>query len=743
MKPGDYKNFAGPISKSRLLDADRQLVFLQRNINSVLDFHGARLKDAANRSASSPLSRLLSRPIGRESWKMPSLEQIREAGKKADEVMRIDLKGIQRKNATRNKGEDDRGGYGFRKKCKIIDVPCTAEIIISTSKDADAMYRERRAARLLGRKNSDSDIHFDIELVEGPFFVHAKDLQHLAEQNNKHFYAIPTRFYVATRLHFKNVEDSSEAISWIDGRVSTAKTGTGDWTVLEAQWDKLPECPLENHHLVLRKTDEVKLNNVTNSKKVQWVDTRSTLVVNISWRNENTDSPLGWCNKVAKRARFDPLPTPPESIRGSNSQSPPRSVRIEWVWQDRKVETQGYHCGICRRPKFESLDRLRHHLETNHSTNHESYEIESNSRTIKIRVGFEDTNGSKRTKVPSLKLPKPGSKKEELWLEPSEPLDVKRWVKGDKKWTDKGFGVKKGRKSKLGIVKKHHGGPQASPYTHYMPLHRDLREIATGLEEPKKQLYKVPLLQYQDYLMLRKGKTKYVQVPRLKTKKGKKLQVFSTASGQITAVKPGEELIESDDEADHAYTDAKRLSLFEQIIMNDPKISETQKKFMSAFNEVIGKARISNKVFLSDTIFRFVKTDPDLLKDGKMQEEFEKKLDQLLLDEMIDKNVHDYCVKKSKILVMGSEAVNQQFSIGEWDTGTNNMCKGNVEVEDTIPNPNDSSDTTKTPTAQLVQVDGKMSEQKTQKRESGKCVCGKVVTSMASAIICANEVNAL
>ena len=742
MKPGDYKNFAGPISKSKLLDADRQPIFLQRNINSVLNFHCIKSKEAANKSASSVLDHLFSRPIGRTSWKMPSLEQIREAGKKADEVVRIDLKRIQRRGAARGKEDGHgRGGYGFRKKCKIIDVPCTAEIIVSTSKDTDTMYRERRAARLLGHKNSDSDIHFDIELVEGPFLVRVKNLQHLTQRNNKHFYSVPAKFNVAIRLHFKNVEDSSEAISWIDGRTVSANSGNGDWTVLEAQWDKLPECPPENHRLMLRKTDEVKLNNAANGKNVQWVDTRSTLAVNISWRNENTDSPLGWCNKVAKRARFDPLPTPPESIPGSISQSPPRAVRIEWVWKDRKVETQGYRCGVCRRQKFESLDRLRHHLETNHSTNHETYEIESNSRTIKIRIGFEDTNGSKKTKVPSLKPPKPGSMKEELWLEPPEPLDLKRWVRGEKKWTDKGYGVKKGRKSKLGIVKKHHGGPRANPYTHYIPLRRDPREIATQLEEPKKRLYKVPMLQCQEHLTLRKAKTKFVQVPRLKSKKGKKLRVFSTASGKIAAVNAGEELPESDTDADHAYVDAKRSALFEQIITNNPGISETQKAFMISFNEIIDKERISNKVFLSDAIFRFVKTDPDLLKDGAMQGEFEKKLNQLLQDEMIDKTMHDYCVKKSKKLVTGPKAGNRPLSNKCEGIGTSKMKEYTPEAECKIPNQNDNSDPAKTTMGEPVQVGSKILEQKALEREPGKCICGKVVTIMKSAIICANEVN--
>ena len=735
MKPGDSKNFAGPISKSKLLDADRQPAFLQRNITSVLNFHAARLKEAGSRSAPPPSDSLISRPLKRTFWKMPSLEQIHEAGKKADQAVRIDLKGIRRRNAARSKSDNDRGGYGFRKKCKIIDVPCTAEIIISTSKDAETMYRERRAARLLGHKNSDSDIHFDIELVEGPFVIRAKDLQHLVQRNNKHFYSIPVKSCLAIRLHFKNVEDSSEAISWIDGRAVSAKSGNSDWTVLEAQWDKLPECPPENHHLMLRETDEVKLNNAANSKRVQWVDTRSALAVDISWRNENVDSRLGWYNKVAKRARFDPLPTPPESIPGSIPQSPPRPVLIEWMWKDRKVKTQGYRCEVCSRQKFKSLDRLRHHLETNHTINQETYEIESNSRIIKIRVGFEDTDGSKRIRGPSLKLPKPGSKKEELWIEPSEPLDVKRWVKGDKRWTDKGYGVKKGRKSKLGIVKKHHGGPQASPYTHYMPLHRELRDISTKREETKKQLYKVPTLQHQEYLMLRKGNTKFVQVPRLKNQKGKKLQVFTTASGQIAAVKPDEELVESDDDANHAYTDTKRLALFDQVVMNNPKISERQKTLMRAFNDVIGKERISNKIFLSDAIFRFVKTDPDLLKDGTMQEEFEKKLNQLFQDEMIDKTVHDYCVKKSKMLIVGSEATNNSISSKDQGTSTNKMWKSNAEAEETIPHQNNSSDTTKPITARLVQMDAKMN------REPGKCVCGKSVTSMSSAIVCTNEVN--
>jgi hypothetical protein len=126
-----------------------------------------------------------------------------------------------------------------------------------------------------------------------------------------------------------------------------------------------------------------------------------------------------------------------------------------------------------------------------------------------------------------------------------------------------------------------------------------------------------------------------------------------------------------------------------------------------------------------------------------MQEEFEKKLNQLFQDEMIDKTVHDFCVKKSKMLTLEAEAANNPISNKNQGTGTNSTWENNGEAEETIPNQNDSSDTAKTITARLVQMDAKMSERKAHKREPGKCVCGKAVTSMSSAIICTNEVNAL
>jgi len=659
---------------------------LLRNLERVLDFHEidekkdttAKLEDLVHRQQAD---------LDRQSWTMPTPLEVREAAKKNNQVLRINVKGIQRSQtrATKSartqtqKGHDGEGrGYGTRKKCKIIDVPCTVEVNIWTGQiNNSTVYRERRAARLLGHKISDTEIHFDTELVEGPFLIHESNLEEVVEKNGKYGLSIGGKFHIAIRLHFKNRDDSTEAISWIDNHSNQG--GDSDWTLLEARWERLPKCPADGEPLLLRRTDEIKLHNAAREKEVGWKDTKSYLLIDMGWRNENAESPLSWCNKIRNRARLGPLPTPPLSEPASSQGTPQNQTKLEWIFKDRKVETKGFRCGVCRKRNFTALDRLRHHVLTNHTNNHEVYHIENDdSQFIKIKISFEQKIIGKNNPEPSMNPPKPGSKEEHLWITPDEKFDLKSWVKGNRRWTDKGYRIKRGRK-----------GPHAPtvPIVHPTTIEsRDLREIQSIQEVP----------------------TKRYKVPGLKAPNGRKLQVFSTQSRLL--VDAGDLLSESDDDPETDYVDAKREAIFRTM---PSSVSEKQKAFMRAWDDHMAREVITANRYLADAVYRWVKTPAAeaLLKDPEVQAEFEKKLEELRLDELMDKTVYQWSLARSRNLASGAT-----------QTDDNDTASGTEDAASAPANaPNGAPDAA--PPA----------------REAGKCVCGAAVTDMKNAVLCCND----
>lgn len=696
----DFKSSAGPLSKSRSVDKGRTRPFLLRNIALVLDYHEINQFDG-EKQASKFLEQQLDGRLDRQSWTMPNPAEVREAVKKNNQILRINIKGIQRSHArsarsARAQQSEDRepGRYGTRKKYKIIDVPCTVEVNVWAGPMSErSIYRERRAARLLGHRGDDDDIHFETELVEGPFSISESNLEHLLENNAKYALGIAGKFHIAIRLHFKNVEDSSEAISWIDSRPAPA--GNGDWTLLEARWDRLPKCPADGEPLLLRRTDEVKLHNAIREKEVGWRDTQSYLLVDMAWRNENAESPLAWCNKIRRRARLDPLPTPPISETVSAQAPPQKHVKLEWIFKDRKVETKGFRCGVCRRRNFTALDRLRFHVLTTHTTNDELYYIENeDTKNIKIKVGYEQKIIGKNSKELSMMPPKPGSKEEHIWITPNEKFDVTAFVKGKNRWHDKGYRVKRGRKGPLAPT---------SPLIHPTTIEsRDLREIEPIPDLPKKR-YKVP---------------------RLRAPNGRKLQVFTTLSRAL--VDPGDLLSESDDDPDTGYVDVKREVIFQTM---SSMITEKQKTFMRAYDTHILKEGIIADRYLADAIYRWVKTPraEALLRDQDIQKEFEKKLNELRDDSLIDKTVYQWCLQRSRRLA----------NVPEEPPADEDMLTPEEHIEPMILD--DDSKSTDASIAEVTPHTRVETLPIPKDREAGKCICGLPVGDMKTAVLCSNE----
>jgi hypothetical protein len=697
----DFKSSAGPVSKSRFVDKGRTRPFLLRNLALILSYHEINQFDGATQ-ASRFLEQHLDGHPDRNSWTMPTPAEVREAAKKNNQILRINLKGIQRSHvrtarSARAQQTEDRepGRYGTRKKYKIIDVPCTVEVNIwAGSMSEKSMYRERRAARLLGHKADDDDIHFETELVEGPFSISESNLEQLLENNAKYAVGIAGKFHIAIRLHFKNVEDSSQAISWIDSR--PAPTGNGDWTLLEARWDRLPKCPADGEPLLLRRTDEVKLHSANREKDVGWRDTQSYLLVDMAWRNENADSPLAWCNKIRRRARLDPLPTPPISEAVSAQATPQKHVKLQWIFKDRKVETKGYRCGVCRRRNFTALDRLRFHVLTTHTNNDEVYYIENeDAKNIKIKVGYEQKIVGKNSKEPSTKPPKPGSKEEHIWITPNEKFDLTSFVKGKSRWQDKGYRIKRGRKGPLAPT---------SPLIHPTTIEsRDLREIEPIPDLPKKR-YKVP---------------------RLRAPDGRKLQIFSTLSRAL--VDPGDLLSESDDDPDTGYVEAKREVIFQTM---SSTITEKQKTFMRVYDEHIVKENITADRYLADAIYRWVKTPgaEALLRDHEIQKEFEKKLKELREDSLIDKTVYQWCLQRSRKLanVPEDRAPSEDMLTPDEDIGRMVLDESGKYTDASLPH-----------VAPHTRVETPAPVPKG--REAGKCICGLPIGDMKTAVLCSNE----
>lgn len=710
MSLGDFKSLAGPLSKSRLVDKSRTRPFLLRNLAIVLDYHDINFKQGPQ-AAADFLECRRKQDLDRQSWELPTLAEINMATIKNDQTLRIDVTGIQRNQASNsrtarasNAKMAENGRYGTRKKCKIIDVPCTVEVNIRAGhSNPNSIYRERRAARLLGHKDSDEtgNIHFDVELVEGPFSIHESNLEDLIEGKSKHVMGIAGKFHIAIRLHFKNVEDSAEAITWIEGR--SVPKGDGDWTVLEARWERLPKCPADGELLLLRRTDEVKLHRATREKDVGWKDTQSFLLIDMGWRNDNAQTPLAWANRVRRRARLEPLPTPPIS-EPISSQTPQASkpsrkdVKIDWILKDRSASTTAFRCPICDKKRYlRDLDRLRLHVSLKHTNEKEFYYIEHlTPQHIKVKVGFEQ---KKTSGEPSYEPLEPGE--ESLWIRPDEALDLKSHVQGNKRWTDGGQRSKRRKKAKR---------PEAPavPLIHPTTIdNRDLRQIKPIPDVPKKR-YKVP---------------------HLHDISGRELQVFSTQSRHLAD--PGDLLSESDDDPETSYIDAKRDAIFQKM---PSYITEKQKKFMRAWDDHMLKEGIGATRYLADAIVRWIKTPAteELFGDPDIQIEFERKLKELRdpRDTLIDKTAYQYCLQRSRSLAGKAQDQDEDVEMNDADDRAG---------ESADPSVSQVGEYFHALSIEKAAADTVTENAMKKPRVAGKCICGETVMEMGELVLCSNE----
>ncbi|KAL1795498.1 hypothetical protein ACET3X_005722 [Alternaria dauci] len=102
-------------------------------------------------------------------------------------------------------------------------------------------------------------------------------------------------------------------------------------------------------------------------------------------------------------------------------------------------------------------------------------------------------------------------------------------------------------------------------------------------------------------------------------------------------LQPGEVISESDDELDEGWMYCRK-----HVEIDKTKLSDASKRFLKLYDDFMREENLQSEMHVEESIVRFAREcGPQLLHDDEVYREFRKKLDELLEEDIISKEVHE------------------------------------------------------------------------------------------------------
>lgn len=748
----DYRKYCG--SKlvydefSHRASHQRRPVFLQRNLQKVLDHHEHNLNllkyPSTNSTSDSTTADML--PKTENSRFLPSMDMLFRAIKPAQQTLNVQPKHILK---TRNSNGERIEVSGVAKpepstnptwlpapnQIKIrCNVHCSVVVNHAESdKPTSVLYTESRLAKLVDTKDDNGDLAFIIDMK--PFVITANQLltTQLANHNTNGGRRWKTERHPQAALIMSiscfNSEDASQLLSIIDPDTSSGPILSPKQAELRASWKDLSAASSRYFSPLRRYQHEPEDQSKRSpSKSVDY-----SLRANISWTSvsKSRGTPLAMCNHIMRMIERHIQPEVPAVTQG------PQTCHITYIFDggpigSRSIARKKLSCVFCPdRLPHPTFDRLHFHYLSFHDhftfKVHKPAETDSNSFTRTVRIELAAPRYERASDNVC-------DEREITWIKPDIPFDLQQYLAegGHNTWASgKQLALKAFPKTvKPGCMSKGIARPKATFVNGQSRLPPTDRQLWVG---PPEEVPEVPSRKRKRYTV--------PQVPGV--------TIFRAESKR--EVEPGEVLSESDAEPDDSWLRTKhRLEGF-------PQLTGAAREFAILFDEHLqDEPRNLANVHVCEAVVRFVRKSAVRLRQPHLLHELKSKLGELMDMDLISDEYVGYCLAlvseegkatlngtgqgyKKSVPVVKEEAAHgaSQALLSTAQPSHNRLDVIMIDDSDTEPGAEVS------PAAMLQTNGNDVHMQDVTHHAPNACVCGKVASGSRKVITCRNIVSSM
>lgn len=423
----EAKRIAGKVSLSLEIDRSRQRTFLRRNLAATLDLHEQHLR-AANASGDNiSTDGMQSESSDNLTWKFPTKEMLERLVRKQKAVLRVHVKAIKpcAKASAKPFVESDNP----RKKAKLLEIPIQLELKISeVQAQKQRLVRcDVQSAQIKAFQDEDGKVYLDVEMLK-PFLIEIDQLFVTLERGHHWKRTIALAYSAQISVTFLDDDDVGILLPKL-----FVKPGLGDFSgqapLVVAKWRHLPKCPPSGHVIPLTGT-------FANEK----YKSDYGLEVDMAWKTSK-HTPLEEYNHALRASQNNQLPSPISEPRDREE-----SVRVIYVFRDdyasKSLILAGYLCPLCNRRDLRTHERLHLHLVTEHD--YFKFTMHKNERRLECEIAVEVTfEVELADRFDSRMSGKSLEKSEMRWVAPQQPFDITKYLEGDDGWITSGLDQKR------------------------------------------------------------------------------------------------------------------------------------------------------------------------------------------------------------------------------------------------------------------------------------------------------------
>lgn len=686
------RKFTGNVIFYRQLRANRQPLFLQRNLRSFLLYHGNQIRrrrphreTRETMSSSSDLSRGLAPPYygARPKWSIKELQHALEKGLPATDgpVLKIEISAIKdRKAKFRNSIAADEEPPLKRIRTTPVRAQCLLTIWqTGAAKKEDPTYLVKQTKYCTihaGKKESDE--RTASVSMDSPFYVKLDELR-IKGAKPLHGYGNQLYDMQLTILQNSATEtwppfDFLSPTPKIPSRMETE--GLVRFPMLLAQWRKLPQLP---------ETSSESLLEAFAWQDLKRYKTKLSIKMEAAWSSPS--SPLASHNA---RVREVASPTPHLPSPVSDEDPGGLKVSVRWIFQGtwqhvHPLEFDGYLCPLCQKQSFSSMDSYHFHL----INNHDLFKFELTVQARSTEKGQQNIMVQVRLDVADTFRTKAGSAlddREMSWQRPSTLFDLDAYLKGDESWV----------------------GNENRRVTQLAPP-RPALEASRSRSSDSFQAESLSIVRSRNA----------DEVPDIPPPARKKFLVPPAPPDikffKLTVKRPlkeGEWYSESDDELDESWL----LQRHSDTIESFSDMLSSEKRFIKRYDRHMLGENLSSNLHFCEALVRFCRLNKAWLHRPDMRKELHKNAARLIMQGLISSHLYRDCLK----IIDGK----QDNSLKQ--SPTESLVNGNTSGETNSP-----------PDSPLK----KPSSPTEARHNYGSCSCDRSIDDARNIIRCSNIVS--
>ncbi|KAK1059315.1 hypothetical protein LTR74_012713 [Friedmanniomyces endolithicus] len=707
------RRFAANACLYRSLAAREPRLFLQRNLNTVLDAHQQRLLGATTTTTTATTTdatvaqgvaeareAMIANERWRAGWDFPTREMLGDLTRGVRPVLGIE--GV-RLRVLGSKGGGGGGGGDGRQVRSAGDVgldwlpdpdvalrlPCQILVTVLDTRTLAKreVFRVARRCIISQHVENGAETSFDVELAE-PIRIELDQLLVETESGTngfRHWKRTTTAKYtLEVTIHCQDSDQSVELLSRLHSRpADDFKGGLAREGRVKAVWEDLPSCPPTGQLLPLKRTQGHKS-----------IELKYGMDISMGW-SRRRDTPLERYNR-SRDTQNHQLLTPSSSDVQESSVAKAKQHVVRYVRQ-MGVETwsmvqEDLKCIFCARREGRAdmyrsksvmkdsattLDRLLLHYWSCHSfyewekvATPASSGAEQELATIEIRPKKRQTVYPTTSDTPN---------EEYSWIAPNRPFDIKAHLAGDERWTGGSHSKPSDSRSRRGAPRP----PQSEPRTAAPAIRA--QDVA-NLPPRKRQKFAMPV----------DSDVKFYH------------------SSSKAPVRPGELLSESE-EGDGGDD---RLVQSQRWLLKQHGLSAGAVAFHEAFHRHLDVEQPAGRAGRRDAVVRFAKKQMMVDHSPEWLEAFREKSGLLLRHGVVDGETREYCLGLMDVETNGKSAERLKHP-------PNEKRKESSDDGDTT-NGNDQTKSRHPPSDLLTPA------------MTHACICGKRAESGRGSIACDN-----